>query len=467
MKNRIIFMVQMILNLVLLLVLIMTGIPGRDVQAGTTVTSLGYGKIAKVREAEAETASKVEAGEKTEKETEAETQDSIAGVNALVDAVKNRYSYAVVAKMLEDAIAETGEETEYVAALTVVPMVSIPEDAEKEERINRMMLERYRQCLPPVTEEAWWGVARPRITYRSERYLCFHYMPSPYIPGESDYGKLYFTLDLENESWVEYPSILDNSGEERYGVGSGWYGSLYREMVEYRKKTAEEQDSLQKETGYRVYGRETECDGITFTCAAIEGMEDSEKQEHINELLLEPLCTLILCPGWKEEDMEERNRVFPGVKTYIAYKSEKWLSIVYGIRLKTVENYNGDNDGMAKIGITIDLESGERVMLDDLFEIQKLLDWMYAEYVYREEDRYYRATLGSVLTEKEILDWYQEKYGQASDGYRALDAYNNGLIDSFYLHEGKLVILQGIEARDVEIPLPEVYECLKVDPWYD
>ena len=38
--------------------------------------------------------------------------------------------------------------------------------------------------------------------------------------------------------------------------------------------------------------------------------------------------------------------------------------------------------------------------------------------------------------------------------------------DSFYLYKGKLVILRLDSYYDFEIPLPEIYEYLKVDPWY-
>lgn len=38
---------------------------------------------------------------------------------------------------------------------------------------------------------------------------------------------------------------------------------------------------------------------------------------------------------------------------------------------------------------------------------------------------------------------------------------------SFYISQGKTEILNGWSSFDIEIPLPEVYEYLKIDPWYD
>ena len=82
------------------------------------------------------------------------------------------------------------------------------------------------------------------------------------------------------------------------------------------------------------------------------------------------------------------------------------------------------SDGIAEIGVTVDMESGERVMLGDLFETNRLADWMCVN---------------------RIEEW------------------NNG----FYLYEGRLVVMRSWPLTDEEIPLPELYEYLKVDPWYD
>lgn len=167
MKNRVIFMVQMILDLVLLLALSMAGIVGisnRDARIRTTVTVLGYEKTIKVKTAEEAAIEKPDTKEAAESEDkiveETDTDVEGAGIrgegDAMVDAVKNRYPYAVFGRRFDDAIAAYSDvETELIMYPTQVLLVSMQEDEQKEERINRMMVERYLQCLPPITEEVW------------------------------------------------------------------------------------------------------------------------------------------------------------------------------------------------------------------------------------------------------------------------------------------------------------------------
>ena len=338
--------------------------------------------------------------------------------------------------------------------------LSIPGDRQKEERINRMMADRYQQLLPSIAEGSLDEALTPHITYHSERYLCFRYAPVAYLPEGCDCGQLHFTLDMEKERWIEYPAVYYD-GEAGFRAK---YGDLYKEKKEYSEKTVKEQNDLRGETGYRVCEAREEFDGITIPCAAVEGMEDGEKQERINQILQEPFQTLASRAEWEDEDAREWN--FQDVKIYVAYKSEKWLSVVYSVLVDN--NPDELSDGIAEIGVTVDMESGERVMLDDLFELDRLLDWTCTQFTGSGEKVWgARMVLGSVLTEKEVLDWYWEKYGEKRDGFWALHNYDRGGRTSFYLYEGKLVLMLPHSFSDSEIPLPEVYEYLKVDPWYD
>lgn len=162
--------------------------------------------------------------------------------------------------------------------------------------------------------------------------------------------------------------------------------------------------------------------------------------------------------GWEDESMKQA--LFDKVKIYIAYKSEKWLSIVYSIQ---VRDFDRNYDGVADLGVTINLQSGERVLLDDLFDMNGLLTWMYACGRYKEND-YPLSLLGILMTEEDILD-YEAQEGVNHEGKDFLERYAYQW-DTFYLYEGKLVITGKMGIFDFEIPLPEIVEYIVVDPWY-
>ena len=133
--------------------------------------------------------------------------------------------------------------------------------------------------------------------------------------------------------------------------------------------------------------------------------------------------------------------------------------MVYSIK---VTEFGKWDDGIADIGVTVNMQSGERVMLDDLFEMDKLLDWMYVHGMYSEE---YVLMDGTVLTEKEALEHDGHSGWGRMGGWWSVRCYASDWY-SFYLYEGKLMILTTMSFGDCEIPLPEIYEYLKVDPWY-
>ena len=252
-----------------------------------------------------------------------------------------RYSYYLkIMDLGYAAFAYHDGEVEFDGYPIHVPVVSIPENEQREERINRIMVDRYLQLLPLTTDEGLHDMMIPKVTYRSDRYLCFRYMPMAYLPENCDHGDLYFTLDLEKERWVEYPAVH----REDEGRPPAEYSDLYK---------------------------------------TIQGYIGADENTEIS----------------------------------VTYQSEKWLSFVY------VTDSDG-NPGNKRSGVTIDLESGERVMLDDLFETNRLADWMCVN---------------------------------------GIEEWNNGS----YLYEGRLVVMRSWPLTDEEIPLPELYEYLKVDPWYD
>ena len=336
-----------------------------------------------------------------------------------------------------------------------VLLVEIPDDKQKEERINRMLSEHYVEVLPDAGEENWWRMQEIQITYRSERYLCFQYVSHTDLPEGCNYNDLYMTLDLEREELIPYPALEGQKG--KYSPHD--FGTLYQELEAYQEKTIAEQNLLRGEQSYEVQGITAECEGTFFPSVEIDGLEDKEKQERINGILQEPLRTLIMNEGWEDEG--EKQALFDKTKIYIAYKSEEWLSVVYSIK---VWNLNEKNyDGVADFGVTINLQSGERVMLDDLLEIDGLMTWMYACGRYKENDPCFPA-LGFLLTEEEVLTNGAQE-GICYEGKEFAERYALQW-DTFYLYEGKLVITGKMGLFDFEIPLPEIYGYLKVDPWY-
>ncbi len=133
---------------------------------------------------------------------------------------------------------------------------------------------------------------------------------------------------------------------------------------------------------------------------------------------------------------------------------------MYSIQVK---DFDRNYDGVADLGVTINLQSGERVLLDDLFDMNGLLTWMYACGRYKEND-HLLPVLGLSVTEKDILT-HEAQEGVYHEGKDFLEHYVYQW-DTFYLYKGKLVTKGKMGIFDFEIPLPEIYEYLEVDPWY-
>lgn len=330
-----------------------------------------------------------------------------------------------------------------------VPLVEIRSDIEKENRLNVLILERCNRVLPK--EKAWMDKAELVISFRSEKYLCFEYISHAAIPEDYDYKQLYFTLDLEEERWEEYPAIETKYIDEYNGILID--GGMEEEQKEFNGKTVEEQNSLRGDAGYDVYEQTITCEGISTSCIQVRGLEDSDREKQINQLLQEPLITLIQS-GEAENYKNFGIEVFEDIKIFLAYKTEKWLSVVYSIKADEPSIKTGK--GLAEIGITINIQTGERVMLDDLFSLHDLEGWLVGHGM-NEVYLYDNNIHGTVLTEKEIISQLDVK------GQRALLYYNTAL--KFYLYRGELVLMDALFVN--EIPLPEIYEYLKVDPWYD
>ena len=172
------------------------------------------------------------------------------------------------------------------------------------------------------------------------------------------------------------------------------------------------------------------------------------------------------------EDRENQQNIFDSTKIYIEYQTKQWLSVVYSMQIP-IDPDPRWRDGVRDLGITINIQEGKRVLLDDLFEKNKILDWFYVMGMYEEGNWQYRVDKYECLalllqTEKQKLIEY--KNNLRKNNIVELDecSWLQGMTDwdSFYLYKGKLVILRLDSYYDFEIPLPEIYEYLKVDPWY-
>ena len=329
--------------------------------------------------------------------------------------------------------------------------ITIPDDKKREERINQMLVEESMKRLPGKQEEEWWDMVKLHIDYRSDRYLCWHYIPRSSFSEACEWENLYFTLDLEKEKLLEYP------GEVPIGeVWTGQYlGELYKEMKESWEKTVEEQDAEQNEKGYSLHETRSECDGIVFSVVEVSGLENETIQKRINEHLQEGLKAFIENVGW-EDDTDRRQYLFDQTKIYVSYKSDRLLCVVYSI---SMDDSWMEDDGIFDLAVVVNIQTGERVMLDDLMDMDGLIDWMMLQYPRMEED-YYK---GLIRTEGENLTDMKDMGYTGSDAMRY---YQNKWI-TFYLYSGRLILLDQGSAFDYEIPLPEIYEYLKVDPWYD
>lgn len=322
--------------------------------------------------------------------------------------------------------------------------VCFPEDEEKEKKINQLILTRCSEVLP--TDRKWIEEAQMEVIYRSEKYFCFRYLENSFLPEDYDVTKLYFLIDLEKEELIDYPATGNEDSNNLK-----FTGDLYLEMEKYEDKTVEEQNVLQGETAYDVYEETVSYADVAFSCVQVQGMQNAEIQSRVNEALKEPMIALI-------ENDDNAAKYIGDVKIYIAYKTPKWLSIVYTFEIST---FSEMWDGYSDVGVTVNMETGERCMLDELFNMDDgLLEFLCVNTTW-DEDRWMKTLKGCILTEEELLAY---NHGSLEYGIRNYDGLK---LNSFYLHSGKLILTSSQSFADMEIPLPEISRYLSVDPWYE
>ena len=344
-----------------------------------------------------------------------------------------------------------GDEAEGTVDIPVL-FVRMPDNSTKERMINGLIVERCRGVLP--TEDEWLYNTEIQVTYRSERYLCFEYVSNTPLPEDFDDTQLIFTLDIAQERWIEYPVL-----ELQDGLGYYMNGGLEEEKKEYLEMSIEEQSQLRGETGYGLYEKEIEYGGFTFPCIQVEGMADAEVQERVNLILTEPWAAFGEVAEWNENALSGLKEDFENSKIFIACKTEQWLSVVYSIEVDYPSKQFGD--GFVELGVTVNMISGERYLLDDLFEVDYLSKWLCTNvWTGYDKQKTQECLQGSVLTERELI----ERVSEEKNVIRVVSNYRFNW-HSYYISPGKLVLF-GSWWNDAEIPLPDIYQYLKVDPWF-
>ena len=313
------------------------------------------------------------------------------------------------------------------------------------EQINRLLIEEGKSRLPDGEETEWWDAASIHVDYQSDRYLFWHYISPVQLPQECKWEDLYFGLDVEEGKLLEHPYDL-------YLYPWRDDEKPYLKMEECWGKTVEEQAADYEKTEYELLKTQGECDGTGFPAVKVTGMADEAVQKRINECLQEGLRTFIENGEWS--DKEYRQELLNKTKIYISYKSDRLLSVVYSI---PIPEQNGLDDGILDLPVVLDMQTGELLKLDDLVDVEALKYWLVCQGVV--SDGFTWQMHGIISMEEELfLAYYGSGYGEY-DKYTALDR--------FYLDRGRLILLEYQSSSDDKIPLSELFDCLKVDPWYD
>ena len=270
-------------------------------------------------------------------------------------------------------------------------------------------------------------------------------MSSSPLPQECKWEDLYFGLDVEEGKLLEHPHevyLYSWQDEEK----------PYLKMEEGWEKTVAEQMADHKATEYKLHETQGECDGTVFPAVKVTGMTDEAVQKKLNEHLQEGLREFIQNERWIDKGY--RQELLQKTKIYISYKSERLLSVVYSI---PISDQNELDDGILDIPIVLDMQTGERLKLDDLIEVEKLKFWLVCHGIV--SDNFTWQMYGIISQERELF------YGYSVNWYMEFSEYT--ALDKFYLDRGRLILLEYRSTGDDKIPLSEIYECLKVDPWYD
>lgn len=200
----------------------------------------------------------------------------------------------------------------------------------------------------------------------------------------------------------------------------------------------------------------------SFECIQVREMEDEQLQQKINESFM------MVMPYMRSVWLPEAD--YTSYETTIHLQTPKYLSVEYHF-----ETYYAVNSMMLNsvtVGVTVDMETGEAVYLDDLVR----LDEEFAEYFIKKDVA--RREKWSVWTAEEMTELANEIYADMGavsvlrifmdlskeKESRDYEVHIRGGI-YFYLEEGCLVYNHGDGLVRTRIDLKDIKDFLKVEMW--
>ena len=266
------------------------------------------------------------------------------------------------------------------------------------------------------------------------------------------------TADSERKVYPEKGTIPIYHGE----AYSGTIEKKYKEHEEILENPITKENisySVKKAVADSPYYNNEKPETSTFWVPQLTGMEDIEKQNRLNQLIIDE------SQEWLYQDWSLSNRK---TDLYMEYCSDKYFSYCYQIH---DVHLGMGRDGELEIYITIDLEEEKRVKLEDL------LDWNNETFIVgfseiclggdTQKDLEWAAAIlenaNTTFTElwnQLIIEYDGEENILSFSGYMATKP-------SFYLRPSRVIIetTPYWGDSDVTIELPVFEEFLKVEPW--
>lgn len=298
-----------------------------------------------------------------------------------------------------------------------------------------------------------------------------------YVPYQGIIGKennatgqmIYFEVTEDMESTEKEPSDIT----EDWQMITGRYDlENFRSFLGITDDLSE-QEECEAEYNYEVYTTQyTLSSGYMMNIFQVRDMTDKALEDKVNESLNSYLYILVE-PWFLPERLEEYEPV-------IHCQTERYLSVEYSFRYTTA------TDTIWHYCITVDMQKGEVVFLDDIIDISQAFaerikngsiikravreGWWYTEeeviegrnkwYSERKTD-YIQRVFNSFTREYLYGDYYRE-IGYDMSTY-VLDVYEN----TFYLEEGKICFTApSTSSYKIEwIMLEDIEDFLKVPKW--
>lgn len=204
-------------------------------------------------------------------------------------------------------------------------------------------------------------------------------------------------------------------------------------------------------------------DEVSFDMIYFDGMFDATLSDTVNDNIIDSTT------GW----IDGKAKNFDTAKLYIYFHSNNYLSFVNslgyeGVRIDCIDDY-----------VTIDVNTGKRIMLNDLVEInEEFVKYIQKSNVAkgsRRKAQYNNApkdlweylnefTTDELLEELKKCSYTQEQVIQ--DGYYPIDKSIGSLLyrNSFYLQNNKLMIVLNNNIY-MTFLLDDISDFLKVPKW--